>query len=156
MQDTQPTPNFEGVTRNAVCPCNSGLKFKKCHGNLPVAEEPKVREPIDVSTLSPAERAVLLKQNIDYFATQVVNFKGTKNDLKRVLVASTMHPFAERPFISPNLAEQELYNLCISINSDKLLFLHLSFEEKRVADEMKAKQAEAVAEAPKQENENGS
>ncbi len=33
-EQARPAPTFEGVSRNAPCPCGSGKRFKRCHGQL--------------------------------------------------------------------------------------------------------------------------
>jgi hypothetical protein len=51
------TTDFKNVGRNDPCPCNSGKKFKKCHGeNLPWQGNAKVEEA-PAEGAAPAENA---------------------------------------------------------------------------------------------------
>lgn len=41
-------PNGKSLRRNAICPCNSGLKFKKCCLPKMKAAKDKTRKPTDI------------------------------------------------------------------------------------------------------------
>ena len=77
------TPN---VGRNDPCPCNSGKKYKKCHGQNEAAAPVSVETPkIDAAMLGPDQTALLRPSEIAALETARLNPKAFIEAYRRVV-----------------------------------------------------------------------